>query len=192
MLIYYQSREKGAMGMFDIIVLLIIGLLTIMGFFSGMVKQIFGLVGVVAGYMLAMRYYQLCSKYLTTFHPGTAKALSFIAIFLACIIVAHIIGWAVGRLLHISGLGFLNRIGGGLLGFAKGYLIMCVMVIVLTAFFAANGSLFRKSHTIRYIQPATSMLKKVSRDDIKAKYDEMIGKEKPVPPKQKPRSAPAQ
>jgi len=155
--------------------------------FKGMVKQLFGLVGVVAGFVLAMRYYPLCAGYLTSFHPGTAKAISFVAIFLACVLVAHIIGWAVGRYLADSGLGFLNRIGGGFVGFLKGYLIVSVMVLVLTAFFPAHAhsSLFKKSYTIKYILPVNAILKKVTHADIKAKYNEKVGKEKPVPPKEK-------
>ena len=105
--------------MFDIIVLAVIGILTIIGLWKGVVKQFFGLLGVVAGYLLAMRFYQPCSKFLTSIYPGTAKVISFIAIFLASILVAHLIGWGVGRLLAISKLGFINRIGGGLLGFLE-------------------------------------------------------------------------
>ena len=85
--------------MFDIIVLAVIGILTIIGLWKGVVKQLFGLLGVVAGYLLAMRFYQPCSKFLTSIYPGTAKVISFIAIFLASILVAHLIGWGVGRLL---------------------------------------------------------------------------------------------
>lgn len=169
--------------MFDIIVLAVIGILTLIGLFHGMVKQLFGLAGIVAGYILAMRYYELCSKYLTSLHPGTAKALRFIAIFLACVIVAHIIGWAVGRFFTISGLGFLNRIGGGLLGFLKGCLIVCVVVMVLNAFFPADNGIFRKSHTMKYILQVTALFKKVTHEDIKAKYNEKVGKEKAVSPK---------
>jgi membrane protein required for colicin V production len=178
--------------MFDIIVLAVIGILTIFGLLNGMVKQLFGLAGVVAGYMLAMRYYQLCSKYLTSFHPGTAKVISFIAIFLVCIIVAHIIGWVLGRFFTISGLGFLNRIGGGILGFAKGYLIVCVVVMVLHAFLPADNELFEKSRTIKYILPVTTLLKKVTGEDIKAKYNEKVGKDKAVEPKKKTGSGSAQ
>jgi membrane protein required for colicin V production len=174
--------------MFDIIVLAVIGILTIIGLFNGMVKQLFGLAGIVAGYILAMKYYELCSKYFTSLHPGTAKALSFIAIFLACVIVAHIIGWAVGRFFTISGLGFLNRIGGGLLGFLKGCLIVCVVVMVLNAFFPADNGIFRKSHTMKYILQVTALFKKVTHEDIKAKYNEKVGKEKGAAPK---RSDPA-
>jgi membrane protein required for colicin V production len=171
--------------MFDIIVLAVIGILTIIGLWKGVVKQLFGLLGVVAGYLLAMRFYQPCSKFLTSIYPGTAKVISFIAIFLASILVAHLIGWGVGRLLAISKLGFLNRIGGGLLGFLKGSLIVSVMVIVVTAYLPGDTSLFKKSSTIKYILPITAALKKVAHGDFKAKYNEKAGKEKPMLPKQK-------
>ncbi len=171
---------------FDIIVFTVIGVLTIIGLCNGMVKQLFGLAGLVAGYMLAMKFYQPCSKFLTSFPPGTAKAISFIAIFFVCILLAHIIGWMVGRFFAISGLGFLNRIGGGFLGFLKGCLIVCVMVIVLKTFFPSYNNFFKRSHTIKYILSVTTILKKVTHDDIKAKYNGKIGKEKPVPPKLKP------
>jgi membrane protein required for colicin V production len=161
---------------FDIIVLAVIGILTIAGLLSGMVKQLFGLAGVIGGYMLAMKYYQFCSKYLMSFHPGTARALSFIAIFLACIILAHIIGWLVGKFVTTTGLGFLNRIGGGLLGFVKGCLIVCVAVMVLNAFLPADTGFFKKSHTIKYIHRVTALFKKVTREEIKMKYEEKVGK----------------
>jgi membrane protein required for colicin V production len=177
--------------MFDIIVIAVIGILTIIGFYNGMMRQLFGLVGLVAGYILAMRYYQPCSWFFTSFHSGTARAISFIAIFLACILVAHIVGWLVGRLFNISGLGFLNRIGGGLLGFLKGCLIVSLMVLVLTVSDSAKSGFFKKSHTVKYVLPVAAMLKKVTHEDIKAKYNEKIGKEKPISPKQKPDGNPA-
>jgi membrane protein required for colicin V production len=169
--------------MFDIIVLAVIAILTIAGLFHGMVKQLFGLAGIVAGYLLAMKYYELCSKYLTSFHPGTARALSFIAIFLACIIIAYIIGWLVGKLFATAGLGFLNRMGGGILGFLKGYLIVAVVVMVLHAFLPADNELFKTSRTIKYILPVTALFKKVTHEDIKAKYNEKVGREKSASPK---------
>jgi len=167
------------MDIFDIIVLAVVGILTIIGFWKGMVRQIFGLVGVIAGYGLAMRFYLPGSKYLTGIHPGAAKAISFIAIFLACILLAHIIGYIVGRLFKISKLGFINRIGGGFLGFLKGCVIIAVVVMVLTTFLSPDNRFFRKSSTIKYILAVTAVLKKVTRGDIKAKYDEKVGTEEP-------------
>jgi len=173
------------MSVFDIIVIAVIGILTIIGFWKGMVKQAFGLLGVIAGCILATRFYQPCSKFLTSTNPGTAKVISFIAIFFACVLVVNLIGWGIGRLFTVSKLGFLNRIGGGLLGFLKGCIIVSIAVIVLTAFLSKDSDLFKKSSTIKYILPATAILKKVTRGDIKAKYNEKAGKEKPVQTKQK-------
>lgn len=166
--------------MFDIIVLAIILILTIIGWWKGLVKQLFGLAGVIAGYILALKYYQPGAKLLTGFHPATARIISFVAIFLACVLVAHLIGWAVGRLASGPKLGFLNRIGGALLGFVKGCVVVCILVIVLGAFLSRDNALFRQSTSVKYILPATGMLKKVTRGDIKTKYNEKIGKEKPA------------
>jgi membrane protein required for colicin V production len=170
---------------FDIVVLAVIGILTIIGFWKGTVRQLFGLLGVVSGYVLALRYYQLCSKFLTHFHPGIAKAISFIAICLVCIIVAHLIAWAVERFINISKLGFFNRVGGGVLGFLKGCIVITAVVMIFTTFLPAYSRLYKKSHTIKYISFVTAVLKKVTREDIKAKYNEMIGKEKPPLPTRK-------
>jgi membrane protein required for colicin V production len=171
--------------MLDIIILAIIVILTIIGWWKGMVKQFFGLAGIIAGYILAVKFYQPCAKFLTGFHPGTARIISFIAIFLACILVAHLMGWAVGRFTNGPKLGLLNRIGGSLLGFVKGCIAACILVMVLTALLSPDNSLFRQSSTVRYIRPATAMLKKVTRGDIKAKYNEKIGNEKPGGPREK-------
>jgi membrane protein required for colicin V production len=171
--------------MLDIIVLAVVGVLTLIGLWKGMVRQFFGLLGLIAGYVLAMRFYQPGSKFLMTLHPTTARAISFIAIFLGCILVAHLIGWAVGRIFAVSKLGFLNRIGGGVLGFLKGCVLVSVAVVVLTAFLPADSSLFRESSTIRYILPVAMALTKVTRGDIAARYYEKVGREKPTMPKQK-------
>ena len=169
------------MGAFDIIVVAIIGIVTIIGFWKGMVKQIFGLLGVIAGYILAVRFYHPFSKSLPIIHPGIARVVSFIAIFLACMLIAHLIGWGIGRFFAKSKLGFLNRIGGGFLGFLKGCILVAVLVTVLTTFLSANNSLFKKSSTMKYIRLVTTVLKKVTREDIKAKYEEKTGTEKPRP-----------
>jgi membrane protein required for colicin V production len=162
--------------MFDIIVIAVVGVLTFLGLWKGMVRQLFSLAGVIAGYLLAMRFYEPASRYLTSFHPGTAKVISFVAIFIACIIVAHILGWIVGKVFELPGLGLLNRIGGGVLGFAKGSVIVAVVVMVLVAFLPPDSSLFKNSSTMKYILPITGLLKSVTPEDIKATYNEKAEK----------------
>ena len=168
------------MNTFDIAVVVVVGALTLLGLLKGMVKQLVALAGVVAGYMVAMRFYEPASRFFTSFHPGTAKVISFIAIFVASIICAHIIGGVVGKLFGISGLGFLNRIGGGLVGFLKGCLIVSLVVMVLIAFLPANSSLFKGSSTIKYILPVVEVMKHISPEKVKAGYNDKVEKAKSI------------
>lgn len=167
--------------MFDIIVLAIIATLTIIGIWKGFLKQFFGFLGLVAGYILAMWFYQPCSKFLTGIHPGTARVISFIAIFLACMLLTHLMGWLVLRFFPVSKLGFSSRIEGGFLGFVKGCVVVALSVMLITAYLPGDARLFKNSSTIGYIRIVTAALKKVTRADIKAKHEEKVGTEKPVP-----------
>ncbi len=170
---------------FDIVAAVVVGVLTVIGFLKGMVRQIFGLVGVILGIFLATVYYQLCSRFLTSLHPGTAKAIAFIAIFFSCIFLAHILAWAVERFFESLRLGFLNRIGGAFLGFIKGVIIIAVVVMALTSFLSPNIGFLKTSHSIKYIRPVVLVLKKVSREEIRAKYNEKMGKKESASPGQK-------
>jgi membrane protein required for colicin V production len=180
-----DEDRRRVMNTFDIVVVVVVGGLTLLGLFKGMVKQLVALAGVVAGYMVAMRFYEPASRFFTSFHPGTAKVISFIAIFVACIICAHIIGGVVGKLFGISGLGFFNRIGGGLVGFLKGCLIVSLVVMVLIAFLPANSGLFKGSSTIKYILPVVGVMKHISPEKVKAGYNEKAEKAKSIWSKQK-------
>jgi membrane protein required for colicin V production len=169
--------------MFDIIVIATVVILTIMGFWKGMLRQIFGLLGIIAGYLLAMRFYEPLAKYMPDIHLSTAKGGSFIAILLASMLIASILGWAAGSLSEAAKLGTFNRIGGGILGFVKGCIIVCVAVMVLEVFFPADSSGFKKSVTYGYIKEITDISKHATRWDIDAKYKEKVGKEDPAPSK---------
>ncbi len=173
------------MGTIDIIILAVVGLLTVIGLWSGMVKQIFSLLGIIGGFMAAVKFYQPCSAFLIDLHPGAAKAVCFAAIFISCILAAHFIGWMMGRFVAATKLGFLNRIGGGILGFMKGCIVVSIGAMVLGVFLSADHSLLKNSSTIKYIEPVTTTLKKVTRENIVVKYGEKTGTEKPAPMKKK-------
>ena len=173
------------MNTFDIVVVAVVGGLTVLGLWKGLVKQLVALAGVVAGYMIAMRFYGPVSGFLTSFRPGTAKVISFVIIFVACILCAHLLGYAAGKLLGISGLGFLNRVGGGLVGFVKGCVIVSLVVFIWIAFLPENNNLFKGSSTIRYILPAVEVMKNTTPADLKARYNEKVKKLKSFWDKQK-------
>jgi membrane protein required for colicin V production len=159
--------------MFDIIVLAVVGVLTLLGLWKGLVRQVVGLAGVAAGYVTAMKFYgPLAAKFLTGFRPATGKVISFLAIFIACIVAASIVGWIAGKLMGAAGLGILNRVGGGILGGAKGCLIVSVAVMMLIAFMPPNSSVFKGSGTMNYIQPIAGIVSRLAPKNIRTRYEE--------------------
>ena len=159
--------------MFDVIVLGVVGVSTLLGLWKGLVRQVVGLAGLEGGYVMAMKFYgPLAARFLTGFRPATASVISFLAIFIACIIAASIIGWIAEKLMGTTGLGFLNRVGGGILGGAKGCLIISVAVMMLIAFLPPNSTVFKDSGTMKYIRPVTDMVSRFAPQSIRTMYDE--------------------
>ncbi len=159
--------------MFDIIVLALVGILTLFGLWKGLVRQVVGLAGVAAGYLIAMKFHgPLAARFLTGFRPAMGSVIGFLVIFIACIIAASIIGWIAGVLIGTAGLGILNRVGGGILGGAKGCLIVSVVVMMLIAFLPPNSSFFKGSGTMKYIRPIAGMVSRFAPKNIRMRYEE--------------------
>ncbi len=163
--------------MFDIVVLVVVAVLTLLGLWKGLVRQIVGLAGVAAGYVIATKFYgPLAAKFLTGFRPATGRVISFLAIFIACIIAASIIGWIAEKLMNTAGLGILNRIGGGILGAAKGYLIVSVAVVMMVSFLPLHSGVFKGSRTMKYIQPMAGIVSRFAPESISKRYEERAAK----------------
>jgi membrane protein required for colicin V production len=115
------------MNWLDIVILIIIIISAVSGFVSGLIKSVFSLVGLIVGIVLAGRYYVAFSSHLG-FIPGDSgpRIGAFIIIFLAVMLIATLLGVILTKIISAIMLGWLNRIGGAVLG------------IVLGAFFAAS------------------------------------------------------
>jgi len=60
-----------------------------------------------------------------------------------------------------------------------------LVTMVLIAFLPANSSLFKGSSTIKYILPVVGVMKNISPEDVKTKYNEKVEKVKCIWSKQK-------
>lgn len=159
--------------MFDIIVVGVVGVMTLLGLWKGLVRQVVGLAGVIVAYAVAMKFYgPLAAKFLTDLHPATGGIISFIVVFIVCIIAASLVGWMIESLAGAAGLGILNRIGGGILGGAKGYLVVSIIAMMLIAFLPLNNDIFKGSRTMKYIKPMARVVSKFAPKSTGRKYDE--------------------
>ena len=117
--------------MIDILLLVLLGVGFVMGLISGAVKQLISLVAFVAGYIIACLYYQKVGEMLDSYlpMPSVRNVVAFLLLWVVVLIVARLLGSLLTSLLDkLFGLGYLNRLLGGILGLAKFALVLGTIV----------------------------------------------------------------
>lgn len=118
-----------------IIVLGVIGLID--GFKDGFIKELAGLVGLVGGILLARKLYLSVAVSLTPMlgtSEKTTQIIAFILIMLVVPMACSVIAWLISKLLKSVGLGFVNRLLGGVLGVAKMAIFAGLLITGIEAF----------------------------------------------------------
>ncbi|MDX1914223.1 MAG: CvpA family protein [Methylophilus sp.] len=117
---------------FDYAVLLIIGLSVLISLMRGVVREVLSLFGWVVSFYVAKTYASQLAPVLPADIPtDNLKMLAaFVILFLATLLLASLISIALSGILKNLGLGWLNRLLGGLFGFARGLLIVGVLVML--------------------------------------------------------------
>jgi len=122
---------------FDVTIASIILILGIKGFMQGFIKEAFGLLGLVAGVYFASRLADSAAAFIDTnfLHFENTQLLKLIGFLVILTIIwlgATIIGAIFSKLTTQSGLGFLNRLFGFILGGGKYFLIFALIITALS------------------------------------------------------------
>jgi membrane protein required for colicin V production len=120
----------------DWVILIVILASTIEAARSGFFCEVFGIAGLVFGYVLAAWQYHRLSDWFGTFlkSPWLADIVGFLIIFMAVLVVAGLAGRIARWAMKESGLSLLDRIFGGTIGLLKGSLIVAVVLMSMAAF----------------------------------------------------------
>ena len=136
----------------DFAVLLVFLLSILGGISKGVIKEIISLATWLAAFFIACMFAaQLAAVFtgsaavqsavtsssssigMSTAQPVSylALGLSFVCIFIVTLLLGSLIGSIVTRAVQTTGLGIVNRLLGGVFGFARGYLIVIVLMFVV-------------------------------------------------------------
>ncbi len=116
----------------DIVLIIIVLGLIVHGIIFGLVRSLFDMAGIIGGYLLAINFGDMIRM---------PRFLAFLLIFVVTVIVFSISGRLFSKLVHLTPLGLLDRILGGVLGLAKGIFIGFVFLIILLLVKTANRTL---------------------------------------------------
>ena len=158
------------MSTIDIILAIIILVTLVLGLIKGLVRQVIGLVAVVAGLVLAARYYPRTGAFVRKIVSNgvVADFIGFLALFAAVIAVGWLVGLLVSKLMK-GPLNFLDHVLGGVFGLIKGVLICGVIVFALLVFEVRRDAL-AGSTLAPLCFHATRAVVRLIPGDLKAKF----------------------
>ncbi len=124
------------MNYLDILALAVIAFSVLTALFKGLTAELFWLAGVVAGFLLAVHFYEQAANLLlaTGMGPMLAGLLGFVLVFLLGVIAGSLAGGWMSRIWKILRLRWLDRLFGAVFGLLRGMLIVVVIFLALTSF----------------------------------------------------------
>lgn len=121
------------LGYIDFIILALIALSAIRGFFSGFIRELFGMLGFVLGIAFASRFSSEVGQWFKVkvfdFDSQTLHTLmGFILVFLAVWTIMLFSSWIIDRLVKIAFSKYLNSLLGALFGGIKAFLVIAIIL----------------------------------------------------------------
>ena len=111
------------MNWFDIVLIAVLLLSTIIGIWRGFISMILPLIGIVVGTILGGLYAPTVGGWLHIDNPDHAAWAGYAIIVVGTLIVFIILAVILTRFVHLTLLGWLDRLLGGIFGLALGALI---------------------------------------------------------------------
>ncbi len=117
---------------FDYIVIAIVVLCVVVSMMRGAVKEMLSILGWVAAFYFAKIYSPMLAALLPEGVPteGLKTLIAFLILLIAVLFLSGLLAMAISGVVSKVGLGGLNRVFGIIFGFAKGTLIVSVLVFL--------------------------------------------------------------
>ena len=130
------------MNLLDILLVVVVAVFTLRGLLRGLVKEVFTLAAVVAGFILSNLYHELPAPLLERFisGPSNVKAAGYILVFTLTLVATFILYKLIALCVKISLAKWLDYSTGALFGLIEGTVISAFLVLLLTNFLPERTS----------------------------------------------------
>lgn len=121
------------MNYIDIIIGLLLLFAAIGGFRKGLVSELASLAALILGIWGAIEFSYITSDFLTkNFNLETEylNVISFVVTFVVIVILVHIVGSSVNKLIEVAMMGVLNKLAGLVFGVFRSALVLSIILLV--------------------------------------------------------------
>ncbi len=150
--------------------LVVIGLFVLFigrGLWLGLLKQVTGLLALYLGYFAASQYNDRIFPVLRDIsdNPKVIFLTSYVIIFVVTYVVIMLIGKALSYVIQMTITGWFDRLLGGLVGFAKGIILVVLLHMVLGTVLAPENQMLRTCGTCGVLNQAADITRDFIRNE---------------------------
>ena len=158
-------------GLLDLILLAILVYSTAVAFLKGFVREVFGLITVAVGVLLAGWFYgSVASMFKDVVRTeNLALFLGFSVIFLVILIAGFVAIWLATKVMKFAKVQWADRMLGAAFGFIRGWLIGAVILLALTAF-GVQTETVKNSGLAPFFLPGSRVVALMTPFEMKAKF----------------------
>ncbi len=123
------------MNAFDLIILVILAFFVVRGVLRGFLRETFGLVGLVLGLILAIRYLDVATKLLgqiIAWPVSVLSVLAFVIVFGTVVVAFQVVIAVLVKFLRVVRLRWIDRFAGGAVGLVKGSILAGALALVVS------------------------------------------------------------
>ena len=133
----------------DLAVALVMALSLVLGLWRGLLREVLSLLGWVLAFYLAQAHASTVGQWLpmSGASPGLRLAGAFVLVMLVVLIGVALVLWLVRTLITVVGLGWVDRILGGLFGFLRAMVLLLAATAALSMTPMQNGPWWQDSHS---------------------------------------------
>ncbi len=167
----------------DIVAAVAVAAFVGIGIKRGFIGEVFRLAAVLLGFAAALFLYGTVYRKLAfVAMPPTAKtALSFLLVYVAVALSVLAAGWLVRKIVHLTLLGWLDRLLGGLVGLAKALILVWILVLCVAVFpISRIHTSVSESFTFKVITAVPFRLKAPSLDSPLPSLRSIVDIDKPI------------
>jgi len=160
---------------FDIAIIVVIAFCLIRGAFRGIIKEASSIVGVIAGVWAAYSYYVPFSRVIEKVgqifpNPSYVDIISFLFIFVFVFAAVSALGILIKYLMKIVFLSWVDKVCGAGFGLVKGFMIVSVLLMILTAFLDPGTPIVKNSILSPYVSTASETMARFASKDMRHKF----------------------
>ena len=128
------------MNWLDVVLLAVLAVSAALSFRKGLTREVVGLASVVLAILLGIWFYGAAGSFLAPYlsSRGLANFAGFLLVFCGVLLLGHLVSYAIGKFLKVTGLSIFDHLLGAVFGALRGLLITVALVMAIMAFSPAD------------------------------------------------------